>query len=180
MKTLLVSLILLSSITAPIAASAYVNPAVQPIFFEHLKSALPSSEPFPAPQPGAVTEVTLAGLAWAVDNLRNDPVPLFVEFYSGNQNDCALSTQTGDNECELQQTATPPVAAQYPGRVKFLRIDVNKYPVLLNGPDVRVLPSHIVISSYSDTTHYGASKVGGYLDEAGIESLIKSELDLDP
>jgi hypothetical protein len=180
MKRILLSLSLTALLSASLPALARNNPAVQPIFFEHLQAALSTSEPAPTIQSGTVTEVTLSSLAWAVDNVKNDPVPLVIEFYSSNQNDCAISPQTTDNECALQETATPAAAAQYPGRVRFLRIDVNQYPILLNGPDVRVLPSHIVVSAYTDTTHYTASKVAGYLDEAGLESLIKADLAIDP
>jgi hypothetical protein len=161
-------------------AFANHNPAVQPIFFEQLQNVLPADEPAALAQDGAVTEVTLSGLAWAIDNVKNDHVPLVIEFYSSDQSMCAVLPQSGISECLLQMSATPLAAANYQGRVKFLRIDVSKYSSLLNGPDVRVLPSHIVIADYSDTTHYTAIKVGGYLSMPGLQSLVKEILSIEP
>ena len=170
----------LLALTAPVEAR--VNPAVQPIFFEHLQSVLPSSEPAAVSYDGKVTEVTLEGLAWAVANFKNDRIPLVIEFYSSNQSDCVVDNQSqpGTNECASQANVTAAAAAPYQDRVRFLRIDVSKYPVLLNGPDVRVLPSHIFLSDYSDTTHYSAIKVGGYLNTQALQSAVKDTLAVDP
>ena len=159
---------------------ARVNQAVQPLFFEHLQSALTSGQSPPSIHAGAVNEVSLADLAWAVDNLKSDPVPLVIEFYSSNTADCLLTPNSQENECDLQDDAEAAAAANYPGRVRFLRIDVSKYPILLNGPDVRALPSHIFIAAYSDTTHYTANKAMGYFDTSAIESLVKDSLRIDP
>jgi hypothetical protein len=159
---------------------ARVNPAVQPIFFEHLQNVLPSSEPAAVGHDGTVTEVTLEGLAWAVNNVKNDHVPLVIEFYSSNQSACVVNAQSGDNECVSQARVTAAAAAPYQDRVRFLRIDVSNYSVLLNGPDVRVLPSHIFVADYSDSTHYSAIKVGGYLDQQALQSAVKDTLAVDP
>jgi hypothetical protein len=184
MKSLIRSLVFSLALTASLAvtstATARQNPAVQPIFFEHLQAELPTSEPAPIGQQGDVTEVTLAGLAWAVDNVKNDPVPLVIEFYSSDASACATSLSNGTNECTIQPAATQLAAANYPNRVRFLRIDVKNYPVLLNGPDVRVLPSHIIVAGYTDTNTYTAIKVGGYLSDTQIQSLVKETLGINP
>lgn len=169
-------------------AEARNNPAVQPIFFETLESALANtgtgsgSAPAPLSQDGSVSEVTLPGLAWAVANFKNDHIPLVIEFYSSNQNVCAVSQnqQMSGNECAMQMAVTAQAAAPYQDRVKFLRIDVSKYPVLLNGPDIRVLPSHIFISDYTDSNNYAAVKVWGYLSGPALQSVIKDTLAVDP
>lgn len=57
---------------------------------------------------------------------------------------------------------------------------MSNYPVLLNGPDVRVLPSHIFVADYTDTSHYSAMKVGGYLDKQALQSVVKDTLAVDP
>lgn len=87
---------------------ARVNPAVQPIFFEHLQNVLPSSEPAAVGRDGTVTEVTLEGLAWAVNNVKNDHVPLVIEFYSSNQSTCAVNAQSGDNEVSAKPESPLP------------------------------------------------------------------------
>jgi len=180
MKNLLLSFALIGSLATfaqPLLARQ--NPAVQPIFFENLQASLPAAgSQRPDLPAGDVSDLTLSQLALVVADLQNDPVPLIVEFYSSDPAACAITQSTGANECQAQASATEAAAAQYPGRVRFVRIDVKNYPILLNGPDVRVLPSHIVIASYLDTTHYSAFKVSGYLSLDGLQSLIQSNLSI--
>jgi hypothetical protein len=36
------------------------------------------------------------------------------------------------------------------------------------------------VSAYADTTHYTAIKVGGYLSQTDLQSLVKEILSIDP
>ncbi|HEY9714395.1 MAG TPA: hypothetical protein V6C72_13070, partial [Chroococcales cyanobacterium] len=72
----------------PSVTMARQNPAVQPLFFEQLETATPAAQPAPISTSGAVTEVSWAGLAWELQNLKSSPVPLVIEFSSASQSDC--------------------------------------------------------------------------------------------
>lgn len=164
----------------PTLALAGHNPAVQPIFFEELAQALPSSQPQPLATNGDVTDVSWAGLAWAVENVKHTHVPMIIEFYSANPSDCVKLNPTGVDECLPQARATLATAARYAGRVDVVRFNVQLRPSVLNGPDVRVLPTHLFIADYSDSQHYTAIKIWGLLDEQGLNEAIQETFRVNP
>ena len=172
MKSLTKILLLSAVFILPAAAFAGRNPAVQNIFFEQLQSSLPSSQPPAITTAGGVTEVTWAGLAWEVDNVKTSHVPVVIEFYSDDVGDCQRFNPVGTDECTPDLDQFVQASAQYGDSVRFIRFNVRLHPVVLNGPDVRVLPTHIFIADYSDTQHYSAIKVWGLLNAAAVEQVI--------
>jgi hypothetical protein len=180
MKRILHSVVLSAALViAPTASFAGRNPAVQPIFFQQLESVAPASQPAPVAQVGSIVEVTYAGLAWEVNNVKNTHIPLVVELVSGDPAACAAQPG-GLNECLAQYPASDRTALAYAGRVRFVRFNVQQHPGVLNGPDVRVLPTHLFIADYTDSTHYTAIKVWGLIDQSGLEQVIQETFNIAP
>lgn len=151
----------------PATTFAAHNPAVQPLFFEQLSASAPTDQPAPIATVDGVTEVSWEGLAWEVQNVTTSHVPLVIEFYSDDSSDCQRMNPTGADEC-APQLAQFNAASLSHDQVRFVRFNVRRHPQVLDGPDVRVLPSHIFIAAYTDTQHYTAIKIWGYLDQDGL------------
>jgi thioredoxin-like negative regulator of GroEL len=181
MKLTVRNLVACAAFLLPAVGLAGHNPAVQPIFFDELAQALPASQPQPiAVGNGALVDVTWAGLAWAVDNVKRTHVPLIIEFYSPDASDCIKLNPTGNDECLPQAPAILDTAVNYQGRVDVVRFNVQLHPQVLNGPDVRVLPTHIFIADYSDSQHYTAIKIWGLIDEQGLQQTIQQTFKIAP
>jgi thioredoxin-like negative regulator of GroEL len=181
MKLKVRNLVACAAFLLPAVSLAGHNPAVQPIFFEELAQALPASQPQPiSVDSSALFDVTWAGLAWAVDNVKRTHVPLIIEFYSADANDCIRFNPVGTDECSPQVPTILDTAVHYSGRVDVVRFNVQQHPQVLNGPDVRVLPTHIFIADYSDTQHYTAIKIWGLIDEQGLQQTIQQTFKLNP
>jgi len=178
MKSFIKFLMLNVVLLLPVASFAGRNPAVQPLFFEQLQAALPSSQPEPITTSGAVSDVTWQGLAWEVDNVKTSHVPIVIEFYSDDSGDCQRFNPVGTDECAPQLAQFDSASSSYGDNVKFIRFNVRLHPDVVNGPDVRVLPTHFFIADYTDTQHYTAVKVWGMLDEAGIAQVIQQTFNI--
>jgi len=180
MNLILRNFLFCAILLVPTLSFARQNAAVQPLFFEQLHNALPANQPLPISTNGAVSEVTWQGLAWAVENVKTTHVPVVIEFYSADASDCTKFNPTGKDECTPQIPETVSAAAQFQGRVEFLRFNVQLFPNVLNGPDVRVLPTHIFIADFTDTQHYTAIKVWGLLDQQGLEQVVQQTFNIAP
>jgi thioredoxin-like negative regulator of GroEL len=159
-------------------AHAHVNPTVRESFFEELQLAAPANKPAAVDVDGSVTEVTWQGLAWEVENTAKTKVPLVVQFYSSDPLYCLPWRAVG--ECAAQLMMTPRVASQYAGRVRFVRFDVNRHPSLLHTVDVPTLPLHMFVVSYTDTAHYEATAVKGFIDEVSFQNQIEDVFGFKP
>jgi hypothetical protein len=161
-------------------AHAHFNPSVRESFFEDLHAAAPASKPAPVAVDGAVTEVTWEGLAWEVQNAGRTNVPLVIEFYSMDAAQCGAYNVTGPAECVAQILPTARTAASFGSKVRFVRFDVSRHPAVLGTPDVRVLPMHIFVAAYTDTAHYKAVRVWGYLNQTQLTEVVTDTFDVRP
>ncbi len=175
-------LILLIVLAIAPALSFARNQAVQPIFFEQLEQAQ-SSAPANSTS-GVVTEVTWSELAWEVQNVKTSGIPLVIEFYSANPQDCAntnsASNAAATDECTAQVSQSAGLQNTYLGRVKVVRFNVQQHPSVVQGPDVRVLPTHMFIGSYADSQHYVAIRIWGLMDESALQDVIQQTFHINP
>ncbi|HEY9793417.1 MAG TPA: hypothetical protein V6D22_23655 [Candidatus Obscuribacterales bacterium] len=160
-------------------ALARNNPSVQPWFFEQIEQHAPAAEP-PASNTGDVIEASAERLAWELEQARSTRTPLVIEFYSSDPVQCAQYNVTGPGECKAQLAEFERAASQYAGRVRFIRCDVASFGAILNGPDVRVLPTHVFVSTYDDSTHYDAIKVWGLLRVNQLDEAITDTFNIAP
>ncbi len=113
--------------------------------------------------PSAVLEVTK-------DNFENEVlksnIPVYVEFYVDR--DCA--------PCAKQAPVVEKLAAEYAGKVKFVRINALKQPELAQGAQIENVPSHFFVKPAEAVGIFGE----GYMDEATLRKFIESGLAAKP
>ena len=107
-----------------------------------------------------VTEVTTKNFE---DQVLKSPIPVFVEFYTKKQK-CA--------PCEKEAPIVEKLAAEYVGKVHFVRIDVLDNQEIAQAAGIKGVPTHIVINP----TTGNAVGAAGYLSEENLRSLIEQAL----
>jgi thioredoxin 1 len=107
-----------------------------------------------------VTEVTTQNFE---DQVMKSPIPVFVEFYTKKQK-CV--------PCEKEAPIVEKLAAEYAGKVHFVRIDVLDNQEIAVAAGIKGVPTHVLLNP-SVGTAVGAA---GYLDEANLHALIEQGL----
>lgn len=93
-------------------------------------------------------------------------IPVYVEFYADR--DC--------QPCAKQAPVVEKLAAEYAGKVKFVRVNALKQPELAQGAQIENVPSHFLVKPAEQVGVFGE----GYMDEATLRQFIESGLAAKP
>jgi hypothetical protein len=108
--------------------------------------------------------------------------PMVIEVSTSDMQQCDLyknDPQAGSDICQRQLTESNAAAQARPG-VLFLSVDAAQNSSVTGGVDVRVLPTHIFITSYSGVSHYQAMTVMGYMDGVALTAAVENIFNLVP
>lgn len=98
------------------------------------------------------------------DSVINSPTPVYIEFYVGK----------GCKPCDDEKPIVEKLAIEYQGKVRFIRVDVSKYPEIAAAVGVTKVPTHLFINP-AEGVGGGAE---GFLDEATMRQFIEAGLKL--
>lgn len=119
-------------------------------------------EPTKSQAPGAVTEVTEANFYREV---LDSPLPTFIEFYA-----------SWCQPCQEQAPLIERAAREYAGRLKFIRIDIDKNHDLAKMMGLRMVPTMIVVKADKQTVRVAES----FLDAGSLKQFIEDGLNARP
>lgn len=110
--------------------------------------------------PANMTEITMQNFQTEV---LQSTTPVYVEFYT-----------TGCKPCEAQAPVVEKLAAEYKGKVKFVRVDARKQPGIAQAAGIRGVPTHFFLNPAE-----GVGDVAeGVLDEAKLRQFLEDGLKL--
>jgi thioredoxin 1 len=110
-----------------------------------------------------ITEVTTRNFS---EQVLKSPLPVYVEFYvEGN---C--------KPCEKQAPIVEKLAAEYQGKVRFVRVEARKNQEISQAVGVRGVPTHLFINPVTQDI----SGSSGFLDEAAMRAFIQKGLEAKP
>jgi hypothetical protein len=155
------------------------NPAVSNSFFlmlDSLAGNCGSATSQVATVAGSVNSVSWAQAACLVQESQDGKLPpMVIEVVTSDANQCDQykdDPQLSSDICQQQLVETTAAASARPD-VLYLSVDAAQNRTVTSGADVRVLPTHIFIHSYSDVSHYEALAVMGYLDRVAMVAATK-------
>ena len=91
----------------------------------------------------------------------DSPVPVFIDFYA-----------TWCGPCKMSAPVIDRAAQKYAGRVKFVRIDIDKCPKAVSANNVDAYPTMILLNAGNHTM----VRSEGFLDDDGLKEFIESGL----
>jgi thioredoxin 1 len=110
-----------------------------------------------------ITEVTTRNFS---EQVLKSSLPVYVEFY----------VAANCKPCEKQAPIVEKLAAEYQGKVRFVRIEAQKNQEISQAVGVRGVPTHLLINPVTQDI----SGSSGFLDEAGMRAFIQKGLEAKP
>lgn len=111
--------------------------------------------------PENITEVTTQNFQAEV---LKSKTPVYVEFYVGQ----------GCKACEAQEAVVEKLAAEYKGKIKFVRVDANKQPAIAQAAGITHVPTHFFLNPAEGV----GNAVEGVMDEATFRQFLEDGLKL--
>jgi thioredoxin 1 len=111
--------------------------------------------------PENITEITTQNFQTEV---LKSATPVYIEFYVGQ----------GCKACEAQEAVVEKLAAEYKGKVKFVRVDASKQPAIAQAAGITHVPTHFFLNPAEGV----GNAVEGVMDEATFRQFLEDGLKL--